>query len=307
MKFSKAIFGYSIYMQAGGFSSATISNNLGCMNRLMKFIGDLEITEITIVELREYMIHLKSRNLSECTRQNHYKIIRAFFHWAELELKLPRPDTQLSKPQFTPKVIQPYTEEEVKKLLKSCQTMNPAKTKNRKSFIMKRSEANRDRLLILLLLDTGMRISEACRIQYKDINLGNRSIHVCSFETGGKSRDRIVYFGARSLKLLWKLFTDEPEPNKYLFVSRTGRPLNRDSAKSMIQELGKRAKIEGVSCHRFRHTFAIQYLRNGGDIYTLKMLLGHNSLFMVERYLQLSQADAEKAHRKASPVDNWYL
>lgn len=307
MKLSKAIFGYKIYMQAGGFSSATISNNLGATNQLMKFIGDIEINEITIVELREFMIHLKDRGLSECTRQNYYKIIRAFFHWAEKELNLPRPDTLLSKPKFTPKVVQPYTEEEVKALLKACNTMRPAKTKNRKSFVMRRSEAGRDKLLLLLLLDTGMRISEACRIKYKDIYFESRSIHIHSFETGGKSRDRFVHFGARTLKILWRLVAEEPNPESFLFISRTGRPLNRESAKSMIQELGKRAKVEGVTCHRFRHTFAIQFLRNGGDVYSLKLLLGHSSLMMVERYLQLSQADTEAAHKKASPVDNWYL
>jgi len=65
--------------------------------------------------------------------------------------------------------------------------------------------------------------------------------------------------------------------------------------------------MKSVHPHRFRHTFAIQYLKNGGNVYTLQAMLGHNSLSTVKIYLRLAQIDIDLVHRKASPVDGWRL
>jgi len=74
-----------------------------------------------------------------------------------------------------------------------------------------------------------------------------------------------------------------------------------------LERIGVRAGVSGVTVHRFRHTFAINYLRNGGDPWSLQMMLGHSTMEMVKNYLALAQADLEKNHKIASPVDNWRL
>ena len=72
-----------------------------------------------------------------------------------------------------------------------------------------------------------------------------------------------------------------------------------------MNKIGKRANVSYARSHRFLHTFAVQFLRNGGDIFTLQMLLGHSSMEMVKHYARLAAIDAEQAHRRASPADNW--
>jgi integrase len=75
----------------------------------------------------------------------------------------------------------------------------------------------------------------------------------------------------------------------------------------LLANLGSKAGVKNAHPHRLRHTFAVEYLRNEGDIFTLQMILGHSTLDMVRNYLQLAKADAKNAHRRASPADRWKL
>ncbi len=85
---------------------------------------------------------------------------------------------------------------------------------------------------------------------------------------------------------------------------RGGR-LNRNSLRLLFRRLGEQAEVENCHPHRFRYTFAINYLRSHGDVLTLQALLGHTSLEMVKRYLLIEQTDIEAAHRRAGPVDEF--
>jgi len=74
----------------------------------------------------------------------------------------------------------------------------------------------------------------------------------------------------------------------------------------MLYRLGEQAKVDNVHPHRFRHTMAITFLRNGGNIFVLQELLGHSSLTMVRHYAQIAEIDIDNAV-KHSPVDNWRI
>lgn len=124
---------------------------------------------------------------------------------------------------------------------------------------------------------------------------------------GKGALERSVPFSPRTAQALWRYLSTRPkaETNEPLFVTALNRPMDRGQLRKFLVFLGKRAGVKDVHPHRFRHTFAIEYLRNDGDPYTLQKILGHSTLDMVKKYLALAQVDLDKAHKRASPVDNW--
>ena len=109
--------------------------------------------------------------------------------------------------------------------------------------------------------------------------------------------------------MLWRYLKErgDADTDEYLFVTNGGMQLAPRRIFKIISTIGKRAGIHGATMYRFRHTCAINYLRNGGDPYSLQIMLGYSTMDMVKRYLMIAQADLERSHKRASPVDNWRL
>ena len=133
--------------------------------------------------------------------------------------------------------------------------------------------------------------------------------HCCTV-LGKGNKHRSVFFGKVTAWALWQYAREEPrESEDPLFMSdsgsRCGEPLTRSGLLQLIHRLGRAAGLETVRCspHTFRHTFTVTFLRNGGNVFTLKELLGHTSLTICNRYVALAQADIERQHRLYSLVD----
>lgn len=217
----------------------------------------------------------------------------------------------IEKPQANPSIIEPFTTEEIAASLKACDRSRT--WKSRQDLANSRPTADRDRAIILTLLDTGIRASELCGLLFRDLNLDANRIMVRGKGPGRQSKERVAYFGKRTGQAIWKnllprLEDIQDEDPVFVVGDQQGwRPMSRHVLWRLLKRIGERAGVEKVHPHRFRHTFAITYIRNGGDIFTLKALLGHSDLAMVERYARIAQTDCATAHRRASPVDNWRL
>lgn len=166
---------------------------------------------------------------------------------------------------------------------------------------MKRHTALRDACIVMTLLDTGLRVSELARLNVGDVDLNAGSMVVRPFGTGNKTKGRVVYFGKTTKKTLWRYAIDRYEHEPLFLTVDEGR-MDRNSIRCMLNYLGKNAGVPNCHPHRFRHTFAIEYLRAGGDVFTLQRLLGHSTLQMVQNYLALVPADVARAYRSPSDI-----
>ena len=88
-----------------------------------------------------------------------------------------------------------------------------------------------------------------------------------------------------------------------VILSVDGTPLTYCALGHMIKRLGKKAGVPRLHAHLFRHTFAVRYLMNGGDVMTLRLILGHATLDVTQMYMHLAESHIKIQHHKFSPVD----
>ena len=300
MLLSRAIKGYLLDAAAGELSTSTSKLYRYYLGVSLRYLGDIELEQIMGEDLIEYFVYLRTdyqpnrpsgdtSPLSYSSLDNHWKCQRSFWGWCSRILEIDRPDRHLPRPRGKLPEVRPFTQDEVKALVGGCL----------KGRVAKRPTGARDKAIIMLMLDTGVRIGELLRLRVSDINIESGEIHIQPFESSVKSKSRTVFMGKATRRVMWIHLAEHDD------ISLFG--IKYQAVRMMLIRLGERVGVENVRPHRFRHTFAIQYLRNGGDVFTLQRLLGHSSLEMVRHYLRLADADAEEAHRRASPVDGWGL
>jgi len=153
-----------------------------------------------------------------------------------------------------------------------------------------------------MFLDTGLRLSELAGIQLADVNFDRETIKVM----GKGAKERVVRMGKTTQKALLHYLLKRNDDYSCLWVTEERRPLRRAGVQIAIKRLCHRAEITDAKPgpHTFRHTAAINYLRNGGSEFTLQIMLGHSTLEMTRKYVSsLGAEDMIKMHKIASPVD----
>jgi integrase/recombinase XerD len=255
----------------------------------------------------------EQKHLSQKTLLNIHTDLSAFYTWATapgIELVPTHIFRTIERPEADTPVIETFTREQVRDMLKACKESRV--WQNTEGTTNERPTTDRDQLIILLLLSTGIRASELCDIRFRDVDLSQRTITVAGKGRGQGKKQRIVHFGKSTGRALWRYLSPRLKtlkPDDILFTvgpDEAPRPMTRDVLWKLIHRIGERAGVE-ANPHKFRHTFATNYLRNGGDLLTLQALLGHTSLEMVKRYAKVVATDCAREHEKADPVDNWKL
>lgn len=187
-------------------------------------------------------------------------------------------------------VVHTFSEEQVKRILAS-----PDQT----TFT-----GLRDYAIMLLFLETGIRVIEMSRLKISDVNFEENTVHI---QMGKGRKFRLVPFQATCAEILKRYIVERgDQPFDDIWITVFNMPMARNSFIKMVKEYFHRAGITGVegACHVFRHTMAKLFLMNGGDIFTLQYLLGHANLEMTRYYVELFSTDIHKQHEKYSPIEN---
>ena len=302
---SQAIEGYFVAAHARRLSRHTLRDYDNTFRRFEAFLdSDPPLAEIGVAEVTAFLGSLNG--LSDKTVLNYHTGLAALWTWAVKEGVVEQHVVRkVERPKPEKREISPYSLRDIKAMLEACDRTRDYARPGKRRCSHARPTALRDRAMVLLLLDTGMRASELCNLRLQDLDVKNRSLLVM----GKGEKERRVRISPRTAQAIWRYLAtrDAKRESSFLFTSKTEQPLERNNLRTTLERIGERAGVTGVTLHRFRHTFAIQFLRNNGHIIALQRLLGHSTLEMVTRYLAIAQADLENAHREASPVANWLL
>ncbi len=302
---SQAINGYLMYAAARHLSQNTIRNYSLAFQKFSKYLGsDPPLVSITHFQVEGFLSTFE--DLSNKTLLNYHISLSALWTWAVKEkIASEQIVHQVARPKPEKREIIPFSDLDLRQMVdflaRSRSYHRPGK---RESFhTLKFPERNQ--AMYYLLLDTGIRNSELCDMKIHDCDLKNLRITVF----GKGARERTIPISHRTAQIVFRYLSTRPDARLDfpLLATEYNRPLEPFNIDHILDRLGERSGVPDCHAHRFRHTFAILYLRNGGDPFTLQRILGHSTLTMVNRYLHIAQTDLAQAHRRASPVDNLRL
>jgi site-specific recombinase XerD len=264
----------------------------------------LTLEQLTARALRQFVEDVGKRpglkgseHLASSTVHWYGASIKAFLTWCardeEFEdLVSTKTFARLPLPRADSTVIETFSVEQLQALLRATD---------------KQLYAQRDKAIVAVLLDTGIRAAELCGLVLKCVWLDTDDSYIRVVGKGRKERE--VPLGRAARIALRRYITRYRHPKdqaeQHVFIARGGTPLTVQGLRQVIEQLGERTRIRDVrvSPHTFRHTFAVQFLLNGGDIYKLSRLMGHTSVKITERYLQAVSAKQARSSNH-SVLDN---
>lgn len=261
-----------------GCSENTLRYYRKTIEAMLSTVGK-SIPHIVTDDLRQYLTNYQNeKKSSKVTIDNIRRILSSFFSWLEDEdCILKSPVRRIHKVKSASIIKETYTDEALEKMRDNCNNL-------------------RDLALIDMLASTGMRIGELILLNRSDINFEERECVVF----GKGSKERMVYFDARTKIHLQNYLDSRTDSNKALFVTLKS-PFKRISIggiETRLRDMGKKLNIPKVHPHKFRRTMATMAIDKGMPIEQLQRLLGHQKIDTTLQYAMVKQSNVKLAHRK---------
>jgi len=300
---------YELSNYADGKSPKTIRWYSDILKSYIKYRKEngypYDLSSFNIDSVREYILYLRhkpkfaghpftpeqSEAVSTQTVRGHVRGLKAFSTWLSRNGHSRQNRLQFLKlPKAPARLIEVLTPEEIEKIISTIDRHSPTGSRNHAIFVT--------------ALDSGLRAAEMTSIRLGQVNMKGGFIKVI----GKGNKERIVPIGEFARMTLWHYVTHvRPDHSDShcdsLFLSCHGQAITPNTIKLMFTRLAKSSGVERLHAHLCRHTFAVNYLLNGGDIFSLREILGHTSLEMVSHYLHFTTAQITDRHHEFSPMD----
>ena len=283
---------FIIEKKADGRSPKTIESYNGSFQKFLNYFGkDMKLGDLNRSAIYQYKNHLSSVEELSVASINHYlRDLRTFVYWCIERTYIDGEDIAVELVKGQEEIIEVYTDEELDLLLK--------KPHNKESFAMWRDWA-----VVNWILATGNRVGTIINVAIGDVHFGRNEIIIR--EQKNKKPNIIPLSNKLSsvIKTYIKKCFNNPSDNDFLFPNIYGEKLTANALKHSLIIYNKKRGVEKTSAHALRHTFAKQWVINGGDVFRLQKILGHSSLEMTRRYVNLFSIDLKKDYEDFSPLD----
>jgi integrase/recombinase XerC len=287
---------FVIARELEGRSARTVALYRGILADLAAFASDVSPADLDAPMLRRWLAGLAARGLTGTSQNGYLRVARNFLRWCDLEGGYGVDATALTRvksPRLDTAEVEPFTRAEIARLYAACQ---PG------AWL-----GLRQRAVLSVLLDAGLRAGEMCGLRLGDVDLRSGLLTVRA-PTSKSRRGRAVQLGRRAQRDLarwldyrvgqWPAPADAP-----VFVGRYGPGLTPRTLERLTERLGRRAGVPDCHPHRFRHTFAFMCLEAGLGEFAVQVLLGHTDLTMTRKYVSRLAQNVSEAKRAKSPLD----
>ena len=259
----------------------------------------LQFYNSNYTRVETYVEHLIKSNLKSNTLRRKIASLKVFYSYLKYQnLVDENPFNQLRFQFRTEKILPktiPYD------ILKSIFSHLEEKVTYSKSKYQKQ-KAERNLLIISLLISTGIRVSELCHIHLKNINLSNRTVHIM----GKGKKERILFLGDQITFSLLETYINKTrnESNDFLFPGKYSlKPLSEQSVRLAIKRIVEQNNFSRtITPHMFRHSFATMLLDSDVDIRYIQQILGHSSISITQIYTHVSHSKQKEILSSFNPV-----
>lgn len=271
--------------------------------------GTISISDVTAAMLRDYVlwcandkVHYDGHpykadsakdksGLSAASVNVRIRVLRTFFNVLHTEELIDRnPAVNLSLMRQDIDTVEPLSENELQRLMRAPDQRNYAQW--------------RDYIIMVLIIDTGMRLGEVCSLEKKDIDFQKKQILLPAVKNKNR-RSRVLPLSTETIRLLRQLIAESEQhfESDYVFTTNYGEQLSDKTVQKSFKEYGEKARIEKpVSPHRLRHNFATMAATNGMDVFSLMKMMGHADISTTRKYVQVSGEDLTEQHKRFSPL-----